>query len=264
MRASFASLAALLLMLTACTESSQSEGASTIDLAVTSTVRVDTTTTTPAATSTTSPGSTTTTFVQETPAGVAEVDLGDDIVAWVYQDEPTIVAFRGSEMIFTLTHSCGDCFATKKEMTRDPNGVLTAEGWKGGVWTVGDYGQIEINRLWPPETPLNMDVLWLSDYTGVTEDTLTGFTPEPSDTFTLYDELVLEPRGDNKGAFGLHADCKVEDDQIAAALLSFEGPTPVALMAWTIDYDSMTFTPLEDLNTLSIGNCLTPKPRPAN
>lgn len=205
-----------------------------------------------------------TTVVSEPPAGVTEIDLGDGIVARVNPNEPTIAALRGSELIFTLTRSCGDCFAGSKEMTREPNGVLTAEGWKGGVWTVGDYGQVEINRLWPPETAFNMDVLWLSDYTGMTADTLTGFTPEPSDVFTLYDELVLEPTGDNQGNFGLHADCKVKDDQIAAALLSFEGPTPSALMAWTIDFDTLTFAPVDDPDTLSIGNCLHPEPRPAS
>lgn len=260
-RASRFGIAVIVLVVSACTASDQPGPSSPTEQAVTSTAGVGATTTTvePATTATTS-----TTVSLEPPEGVTQVELADGIVAWVDPDEPTITAFRNAEMIFTLTQSCGDCFAGTREMTREPNGVLSTEGWHGGVWTVGPYGQLEINRLWPPDTPLNMDVLWLSDYTGMTADTLTGFTPEPSDVFVLYDELVLEPRGTSQGSFGLHADCGVGDGEIAAALLSFEHPTPTVLMAWTIDDQSMTFTQLDDLELLTVGNCLEPEPRPAS
>jgi hypothetical protein len=127
---------------------------------------------------------------------------------------------------------------------------------------VGPAGQTEINHLWPPGTPLDMDVLWLTDYSGITADTLTGFTPDPGDTFTLFDELVLEARGEGKSSFGLHTDCQAGDDEIAAVLLSFEGPTPVPLIGWTVDYGSMQFAVVSDPSSIQIGNCDEPTPRP--
>ena len=200
----------------------------------------------------------------EPPEGVIEIDLPNDLVLWVYPDQPTSAAFREDELIFTLTHSCGECFGNGKEMFREPNGVLSAEGWQGGVWTVNNNQQTEINRLWPPDTPFNMDVLWLTDYTGITADTLTGYTPDPGTHFTLHDELVLEPRGNNIGNFGLQADCSAAGGDIAAALLSFEGPQPVPLIGWTINYQTMSFEQVDDPATLTIGDCLTAEPRSAD
>ena len=69
------------------------------------------------------------------------VALSDSVVLWDYPDEPASVGFLNGEMAFTLVHSCGDCFAGTKEMTREPNGVLSAEGWRAGVWSVGAAGQ---------------------------------------------------------------------------------------------------------------------------
>ena len=107
-----------------------------------------------------------------------------------------------------------------------------------------------------------MDVLWLSDYTGMTEDTLTGFTPEPGETFTLWDETVLETRSAGIGLFGMHADCQIGDDEIGAVLLSFEGGKPLPLIGWSIDYDSMTFSQISDPSNIEVGDCYEPAPRP--
>jgi hypothetical protein len=193
---------------------------------------------------------------------VEVIALSDSVVLWDYPDESASVGFLNGEMAFTLVHSCGDCFAGTKEMTREPNGVLSAEGWRAGVWSVGAAGQTEINHLWPPDSPLRMDVLWLSDYTGMTEDTLTGFTPEPGETFTLWDEIVLETRSAGRNLFGMHADCRMGDDEIGAVLLSFEGAKPLPLIGWSIDYDSMTFSQVTDPNNSEVGDCYEPAPRP--
>jgi len=198
----------------------------------------------------------------EPPPGAVVTELPGSIMLWDYEDSPTSLSFRNDDLLFSLSQSCADCFGASKEMTREPNGVLTAEGWRAGIWTVGPAGQTEINHLWPPDTAIGTDVLWLTDYTGMTADTLTGFTPEPGDTFTLWDQLVLEPRGAGKGMFGLHADCRTGDQQIGAVLFSFEGHTAIPLIGWTIDYDSMTFVRVNDPSSIQLGNCYEPAPRP--
>ncbi len=195
------------------------------------------------------------------PENVEVVALSDSVDLWVYPDEQTSAGWLDGEFAFTLTKSSGDGFASSLEMVREPGGVMTEHGWRAGVWTVGRNGQTEINHLWPPEAPANVDVLWLTDYTGITEATLTGFTPEPSDAFTVWDEIVLETRDQGEGRFALHADCKTANGDIGAALLSFETGRPVPLMGWTIDYDSMTFVLVHDPSTIRVGDCYEAEPR---
>jgi hypothetical protein len=172
---------------------------------------------------------------------------------------------RDDETVFTLTHD--PVGFADLELTRQPGGILEDLGYKGGVWDVeeivpgtetspGEYVQIEIHRLWPPDEPV--DVLWLTDYSGVTRDTLTGYTPEPGDTFTLFDALVLEGELDQ---FGLHADCEMPDGEIGAALLYFEAEEPVPLVAWAMDRETMTLVELDDPAAIQLGDCLTPQAR---
>jgi len=182
---------------------------------------------------------------------------------------PIVLATQGSvttgtrygETLFTLTHDPAR-FADLA-MTRQPNGTLVTLGWQHAVWTVQHSGypqatQLEIHRLWPTEPEI--DMLWLTDYSGVTRDTLTGFTPAPSDTFKLLDALILE--GD-LARFGLHADCRVELDsnEVSVALLSFANDTTVPIIAWQIDHGSQTLHPLQDPTTMILGECFTPQPR---
>jgi hypothetical protein len=172
---------------------------------------------------------------------------------------------RSGRTLFTVTHDPAG-FADV-ETNREPDGVLTTLGWEGSVWSVheivpgnedspGEYLQVEIHRLWPQDTAT--DVLWLTNYSGATEDTLTGYTPKPSDTFTLFDALVLEGGLDR---FGLHPDCRATGGDIGAALLSFEGDTPVVIMAWTIDIETMTFVVMADAGDIEVGECFDPEPR---
>ena len=172
---------------------------------------------------------------------------------------------RSGRSMFTVTHDPAG-FADV-EMTREPDGVLTTLGWQGSVWNVdeivpgdenspGEYLQVEIHRLWPSDTAT--DVLRLTNYSGASEDTLTGYTPKPSDTLMLFDALVLEEGLDR---FGLHPDCRTTGEEIGAALLSFEGDVPVPIMAWTIDIETMTFVEMADAGGLELGDCFDPEPR---
>lgn len=182
------------------------------------------------------------------------------------RDGAVTTGVQNGETVFTVTHD-PTRFANL-EMTPEPNGVLTSLGWKGSVWEVhefvpgeenspGEYLQVEIHRLWPADQAL--DLLWLTDYSGTTWDTLTGFTPqEPFDTFTLFDALLLEGQLDR---FGLHADCRTPEDDIGVALLSFEDGAPVPLMAWTFDLDTMTFVELVSPQVIEPGDCMAPEPR---
>jgi hypothetical protein len=54
-------------------------------------------------------------------------ELSNSIVLTTHEGESTSAGFRGSDLVFTLTQSCGNCFAAGKEMTREPNVVLSAE-----------------------------------------------------------------------------------------------------------------------------------------
>jgi hypothetical protein len=272
MRLCVALVCVLALLFSACddsgdagsTESSAAVAPDTGATGSSSTTQVSSTTTTSTRVSTTTSTTTTTTAAesQEPPDGVEVTVLSDSVVLWDYPDEPASVGYLNGELAFTLVQSCGTCFAGTKQMTREPNGALTAEGWRAGVWSVGATGQTEINHLWPPDSPLGMDVLWLTDYTGMTEDTLTGFTPEPGETFTLWDEIVLETRTVGENLFGMHAYCLTGDDQIGAVLLSFEEATPVPLIGWTVDYDSMMVSRVTDPWNIEVGDCYEPAARP--
>lgn len=212
----------------------------------------------------------------EPPPEVAETQFADGIVLRVYENQPSgdatiAAAFRDSDLLFTLTHSCLECLAGSLEMTREPGGVLTKLGWHSEVWQSGTSDwQIEITRLWPPDGPFAAsDILWLTDYTGITRDTLTGFDPEPGDLFTLYDELTLTTFGENTDNFGLHPNCSGLDEEnreedITAVLVSFEDYWPKALTGWTIDHKTMTFEQVADPTTLTIGTCLEAEPRSTN
>jgi hypothetical protein len=194
--------------------------------------------------------------VETRSAAAAMVALVDEFLAipddrWPMVPPPLVIettgsaaeGSRGDEVLFALTHD-PDVFADV-EMVREPNGVLASyrPGWHSYVWHVfefvpgnenspGDYLQVEIHRLWSADEPT--DVLWLTDYSGASRDTLTGYpipgTPPLGPTFVLLDALVLEGRLD---LFGLHNDCQIVDDDIGAALLSFEGDEPVVLIGWT-------------------------------
>jgi hypothetical protein len=194
----------------------------------------------------------------------SEEVAGDLTLRYYVEDEDytVISAMRGDKLVFTLTQCPGECFAQERRLTRSPDGVLSTVGFQGAVWKVNEYGQTEIAHLWPPDTAFDMDVLWLTDYTGSTRDTLTGFTPAESDTFTLHDELVLETRTGGKGLFALHTDCQTDGDDIGAALISFENENPVVLIGWSIDYTTMKFTQVDDPNSIEIGGCYTPTARP--
>jgi hypothetical protein len=196
------------------------------------------------------------------PATVQQV--GDLTLSHYPVDETytVISATRGDNLLFTLTQCPGRCFAQDRRLTRSPDGVLSTVGYQGSVWKVNKYGQTEITHLWPSDTAFDMDVLWLTDYTGSTRDMLTGYTPDESDTFTLHDELVLETRTDGKGLFALHADCQTDGDDIGAALVSFEGEEPVVLIGWRIDYTTMRFSSVDDPSTIQIGGCYEPTARP--
>lgn len=264
MTRTIAMVAALSLLVAACGGSQAPEGVTTTAVqATTSTIGDSNPTVAETMTTTEPPAPTSTLAYQTPPEGVIEVRLTDDLVLWDYPDDPQSVGMRGSEVVFVLTHSEGEYFAGDKELLREPEGVMSAEGWQGGVWQVGDYRQVEVNRLWPPDLP-DTDVLWLTSYTGGTADQLTGYTPPPGDTFDLYDELVLETRRLGVGNFGLHADCRAGEDQLAAALISFEGPKPLPLIGWIVDRQALAFVPVEDLEGLVLGGCLALQPRPAN
>lgn len=190
--------------------------------------------------------------------------VGDLTLSYYPEDEDYIVisAMRGDDLVFTLTQCPGLCFAQDRRLSRSPDGVLSTVGFQGSVWKVNQYGQTEITHLWPPDAASHMDVLWLTDYTGTTRDILTGFTPDERDTFTLYDEVVLETRTGGKGQFALHTDCQVNGDDISAALISFLDDKPTVLIGWNIDYTTMRFTQVDDPSSIEIGGCYTPTPRP--
>jgi hypothetical protein len=59
--------------------------------------------------------------------GVTVTELSNSIVLTTQEGESTSAGFRGSDLVFTLTQSCGNCFVAGKEMTREPNVVLSAE-----------------------------------------------------------------------------------------------------------------------------------------
>lgn len=178
---------------------------------------------------------------------------------------------RDGETVFTVTHD--PTMFADVDMAREPDGVLASyrPGWHSYVWTVhefvaadethgGEYLQVEIHRLWPADAPT--DVLWLTDYSGATRDILTGFPvsgpPPQSGTFELLDALVLEGQLD---MFGLHNDCQIVGEEIGAALLSFEGDTPVPLMGWVIDIETRTFLEVDDPATFDLGGCVPPEPK---
>jgi len=195
----------------------------------------------------------------------------------VLPDAPTVIeangpvtyGIRDGEILFTVTHD--PVVFANVEMTREPNGVLTSLGWHSYLWHVyefvaagedfpGDYLQVEIHRLWPADEAI--DVLWLTDYSGATRDTSTGFPvsgpPPQGGSFTLFDAVVLEGQLDR---FGLHNDCRIAGDDIGAALFSFEGDTPVPLIAWVVDGDKRAFVEVPDPAAVDLGDCLPPEPR---
>ena len=51
------------------------------------------------------------------------------------------------------------------------------------------------------------------------------------------------------------------DGDIGAALLSFETESPIPIMGWIIDYNSMTLIPVDDPNTIEVGDCYLPEAR---
>ncbi len=220
--------------------------------------------------------------VETRSAAAMMIALVDEFLAipddpWPLAEPPIVIEVtgsiaqgtRGEEALFTLTHDPG--VFDEVEMVREPNGVLASyrAGWHSYVWHVftfvegtenspGDYLQVEIHRLWSADEAT--DVLWLTDYSGASRDTLTGYpvpgSPPLGPTFTLLDALVLEGRLD---LFGLHNDCQVVGDDIGAALLSFEGDTPVPLIGWIVDPETRAFVEVDDLASLSIGDCLSPE-----
>jgi hypothetical protein len=181
----------------------------------------------------------------------------------------TIAGLRGEDLLFRVNFNRDGFFIGDAETTREPDGTLSSSGWEVTVWdsaeiipgsetSPGRYRQTEIHRLWPTDSYI--DVLWLTDYSGATRDTLTGYTPDEAETFTVFDEIVLQ--GEDLGLFALHPNCATGDGQISAALLSFESGTPIPVIAWTIDYETMTFVELADPSTVTLGDCYTPAPRP--
>lgn len=181
-----------------------------------------------------------------------------------------ITGVRNGATLFVLTHHAGSpTFGADVILAREPQGALSRNGFLGTVWHVqevvpgeedspGVWKQWEIHRLWPLDHPM-LDVIWLTDYSGATGDTLTGYPIEPGDDFLLHDEITLELN--QLDQVGLHGDCRVREDQIAAALVSFDGPVPKPLLVWIIDYDSATFIELSDLDGLRFGDCFKPEPR---
>ena len=274
MQTRITAIIALCLLVTACggtatppviTIEEETPG-SPLPPSTTSTVSVATTPLTSSATSTSATTMPPTTWMTTTTMSVRP-----DAPIVIEANGPVTYGIRNGEILFTVTHD--PAVFADVEMTREPNGVLASlrPGWHSYVWHVhefvagtenspGDYLQVEIHRIWPADEAT--DVLWLTDYSGATRDTLTGFprtgSPLQGSTFTLFDAVVLEGQLDR---FGLHNDCRIAGDDIGAALLSFESGAPVPLVAWVVDADKRAFVELPDLAAIDLGDCVSPEPR---
>jgi hypothetical protein len=190
--------------------------------------------------------------------------------------ENQIVGVRSGETVFVVTHDPTSTVPGDDHvMVREPDGLLSELGRHGSVWyfeevelvgedTPGVWQPWEIHRLWPVQP--NIDVAWLTDYSGTSGDSQPPYgkyVPETADYFTLFDQIVLE--SDHLNMFGFHIDCHYDGqhgpDELAAAVLSFEGAVAKVLVGWRIDYESGRFVELEDPSMVSVGHCLTPESR---
>lgn len=182
-------------------------------------------------------------------------------------DEVGAVGYRAGDIVFTAVRDRSPFEGLV--MTRQPNGIVEEMGWQSAVWQVhefvagseysaGSYLQVELHHLWPPD--MEADVIWLTDYSGVTRNTLTGFTPTDATTFALHDALVL--RGDLE-QYALHPQCSGSAGDITVLLVSFERSSqPAVVAAWSIDTETMTLVPVVDASLPAIdATCGAPAPR---
>ena len=130
------------------------------------------------------------------------------------------MGIQNGNIVFVLTHdSASTALADEPLMLREPDGLLSDLGRHGSVWyfeevelvgenTPGVWQPWEIHRLWPAQ--LNVDAAWLTDYSGVSGDSqpdYRAYTPNSSEYFNLFDQILLE--SDRLDRFGFHVDCRI-------------------------------------------------------